>query len=178
MTLLHLDSIKKHFGAQEVLRGASVRLDPGEKVGLVGRNGGGKTTILRLIEGLELPDWGSVTLRKGARLGHVPQRPQFEPGRTVRAEVESGMEETRALLRELEACDHLLGEVHGEELARAMKEHERLSHEVEARGGWEGERAIETVLQGIGLGPEFWEREAATLSGGEKSRVEIGRAHV
>src|SRR5688572_5244182 len=100
MSLLILEDVKKHFGAQEILRGASLRLDPGEKVGLVGRNGGGKTTILRLIEGLEHPDWGSVTLRKGLRLGHVPQRPTFAPGITVRAHVESGLDEVRAVMAE------------------------------------------------------------------------------
>ena len=66
MSLLILDRLKKHYGAQEVLSGAELRIDPGEKIGLVGRNGGGKTTLLRLIEGVETPDWGSVRLRKGA----------------------------------------------------------------------------------------------------------------
>ena len=103
MSLLILEDVKKHFGAQEILRGASFRLDPGEKTGLVGRNGGGKTTILRLIEGLEHPDWGSVTLRRGARLGHVSQRPAFAPSESnplPAAALRSGAARTR-LLRSL-----------------------------------------------------------------------------
>ena len=175
MTLLHLDSLKKHFGAQEILRGASLRLDPGQKIGLVGRNGGGKTTLLRLIEGLELPDWGSVTLRKGASLGHVPQRPEFEPGVVVRAYVEAGLEEAKAAMRELEEVEHRMAGAEGEELARAMTEHDRLAERVKTLGGWEMERRVETVMSGIGLAEPLWDREARTLSGGERSRVALAR---
>jgi ATP-binding cassette subfamily F protein 3 len=175
MSLLILDDVKKHFAAQEILRGASLRLDPGEKVGLVGRNGGGKTTILRLIEGLEQPDWGSVTLRKGARLGHVPQRPVFAPGVTVRAHVESGLDEVRAVMRELETVNHDLTEASGPELERLMKRHDELSEEIEVLGGWETGRRVEVVLSGIGLSEDLWDREASTLSGGETSRTALAK---
>ncbi len=178
MTLLHLDRLQKHFGPQQVLRGASLRIDPGEKVGLVGRNGGGKTTLLRMIEGLEQPDWGSVTLRKGARLGYVPQRPEFAPGVSVRSFVESGLEELRAMRRELELVHERVSTAQGVELERLLAEQERLHQQLEAVADWDAERNVEVVLSGIGLGPQFWEREAATLSGGEKSRVALARVLV
>ena len=175
MSLLILDDVQKHFAAQAVLRGASFRLDPGDKVGLVGRNGGGKTTILRLIEGLETPDWGSVTVRKGARVGHVPQRPAFAPGESVRAYVEGGLAEVRALLAQLEDTNHRMEGAQGEQLERLMKEHDRLAERVDVCGGYHAERAVETVLSGIGLPEALWDREAATLSGGEKSRAALAR---
>jgi ATP-binding cassette, subfamily F, member 3 len=175
MSLLILDDVKKHFGAQEILRGASLRLDPGEKIGLVGRNGGGKTTILRLIEGLEHPDWGSVTLRKGARLGHVAQRPVFAPGTTVRQHVESGLDEVRAVIAELEDVNHHLSDASGVELERWMKRHDELSEEIEVLGGYETGRRAEVVLSGIGLSESLWDREADTLSGGEKSRTALAK---
>jgi ATP-binding cassette subfamily F protein 3 len=175
VSLLILEDLKKHFGAQEILRGTSLRIDPGDKVGLVGRNGGGKTTILRLIEGVEHPDWGTVTLRKGARLGHVEQRPQFDGGMTVRAYVEGGLAEVRAALHELDIVNHRMTELQGVELERLMKEHDRLAALVDALGGWETERKVETVMSGIGLREALWEREAATLSGGEKSRTALAR---
>jgi len=158
-----------------VLRRASLRIDPGEKVGLVGRNGGGKTTLLRLIEGDDHPDWGTVTLRKGATLGHVAQRPEFEAGETVRAYIERGLEATRQALARLEELSHDMGRLTGPELERAVREHDELSHHVELLGGWETERRVESVLRGIGLAPELWEREARSLSGGEKSRVALSR---
>ena len=175
MSLLVLDDVKKHFGSREVLRGASLRVDPGDKVGLVGRNGGGKTTILRLIEGLESPDWGSVGLRKGASLGHVPQRPEFPAGRTVREHVEGGLEEARTALAELEHVNHAMAGASGAELERLLADHDRLAERVRVLGGWETARNVETVLSGIGIGPEMWEREARTLSGGERSRVALAR---
>ena len=175
MSLLVLEEVKKHFGAQEILAGASLRLDPGEKIGLVGRNGGGKTTILRLIEGLEHPDWGSIALRKGSSLGHVPQRPEFEAGVAVRQYVEAGLEEARSALHELQENEHAMASASGEALERLMKEHDRLGERVRVLGGWEMERRIETVMSGIGLAPALWDREARTLSGGERSRVALAR---
>ena len=77
MTILTLDNVQKHFGAQAVLRGASLRIAAGEKIGMVGRNGGGKTTLLRLIERLDQPDWGAVIVPVGIRIAHVTQRPEF-----------------------------------------------------------------------------------------------------
>ncbi|MBK7642278.1 MAG: ABC-F family ATP-binding cassette domain-containing protein [Planctomycetes bacterium] len=178
MTLLHLDGLQKHFGPHEVLRGASLRIDPGEKVGLVGRNGGGKTTLLRMIEGLEQPDWGAVTLRKGARLGYVPQRPEFEPGVSVRAFVESGLDAIRAMRAELESVHERVSVAQGVDLERLLSEQDRLHHQLDSISDWDAERNVEVVLSGIGLGPQFWEREAATLSGGEKSRVALARVLV
>jgi ATP-binding cassette subfamily F protein 3 len=176
VSLLILEDVKKHYGAQEILSGASLRIDPGQKVGLVGRNGGGKTTLLRLIEGLETPDWGRVNLRKGADLGYVPQRAQFDAGVTVRAHVEEGLAEARRTVEQLEATAEAMSTAEGADLERLMAEHQRLTERVEVLGGWEIERRVETVLSGIGLEPALWEREATTLSGGEKSRTSLARA--
>ncbi len=175
MSLLIVENVKKHFGALEVLSGASLTLDPGDKVGLVGRNGGGKSTLLRLIEGLEAPDWGSVKLRRNARLGHVPQRPHFDPGVTVRAHVDAGLGEVRSAIAALDQINAQLSHTSGDELERAMREHDRLSERIDELGGWELERRVETVMSGIGLKPELWDREARTLSGGERSRTALAR---
>ena len=74
MTLVVVEDLRKHFGAQEVLSGATLQLDEGERVGLVGPNGAGKSTLVAMIAGFETPDWGKVQRRKGVKIGHVPQR--------------------------------------------------------------------------------------------------------
>jgi len=178
MSLLILEDLKKHYGAQEVLRGASLTIDPGAKIGMVGRNGGGKTTLLHMITGEELPDWGRVVVKKGARLGYVPQRSSFAPGVTVREHVEGGLEDVRRLIAELEDAGERMADVEGEELERVMREHDRLTHRLDELGGWETERRAETVMSGIGLSAGFWDREARTLSGGEQSRTLLARALV
>lgn len=175
MSLLILEDLKKHFGAQEVLRGASLTIEPGAKVGIVGRNGGGKSTLFRMITGEEAPDWGKVNIRRGARLGTVPQRPVFGDGVSVRAYVEAGLDDARKVMADLEQAGEAMGTAEGEELERVMRRHDELTERLEALGGWELERRVETVLSGIGLGEDFWEREANTLSGGEKNRVALSR---
>jgi len=175
MSLLILNDVKKHFGAQEVLSGASLQLDAGTKIGMVGRNGGGKSTLLRIIMGEESPDWGSAILAKGTRIGSIPQRPHFEPGQTVRGYVEGGLDETRALIAELERTGEAMAHAEGKQLERLMHEHDRLTHRIDDVGGWDAERQVETVLSGIGLPEEFWDREARTMSGGEKGRAALAR---
>ncbi len=175
MTLLSINDLKKHYGAQEILKGASLLLDPGVTIGIVGRNGGGKTTLFRIITGEESPDWGTVALRRGARMGFVPQRPVFAPGLSVRDYVESGLDETKGLLRRIEAIGEEMSTATGTALDRLMREHDELTGRVDELGGWETERRVETVLSGIGLGAEFLEREARSLSGGEKNRVALAR---
>ncbi|MCC6408497.1 MAG: ABC-F family ATP-binding cassette domain-containing protein [Planctomycetes bacterium] len=175
MSLLICQDVKKHYGAQDVLRGATFQIDPGEKIGLIGKNGGGKSTILRLIEGVEQPDGGRIQLRKGASLGHVPQIPEFDAGVTVLQYVEQGLEEVRKLQRELDAIAEHMGHAQGDALEKLVHEHEAKSQRIGDLGGWEIARRIEVVLSGIGLAKDLWTREARTLSGGERSRAALAR---
>ena len=176
MSLLSLENVKKHYASQEVLSGADLKIDPGEKVGIVGRNGGGKTTLFRLIEELEAPDWGRIVLRKGTDVGFVAQRPEFAPGSTVRAHVEGGMARAKEAVAALEKVVEEMGEATGERLDHLMAQQGHLTERVEVLGGWEIERRVEVVMGGIGLGEELWERDSATLSGGEKARTAMARA--
>jgi ATP-binding cassette, subfamily F, member 3 len=175
VTLLLCEGLKRHFGAHEVLRGASLRIDRGDKLGLVGRNGGGKSTLLRILAGEDAPDEGSLVRPKGVRIGHVPQAPTFEPGVIAFDHVEHGLDEPRALAAELARIEGELGDAAGVALERLVARHGELTQAMELLGGWQSEQIVETVLSGIGLDPGLWRREARTLSGGEKSRVALAR---
>jgi ATP-binding cassette subfamily F protein 3 len=178
MTVLTLSGLRKSHGASDILLGVDLTVARGDKLGCVGRNGAGKTTLLRLIEGDEVPDAGTVQLERGARIGHVEQRPHFPPGLTVRAFVEQGLDEVHAIERELEEVSHAMAEAGGEALELLTRRHGDLTARMEFLGGWEADRRIETVLSGIGLDASFWEREARTLSGGERGRASLARVLV
>lgn len=175
MTVLSISGLSKSHGAVEILRNAELNIARGDKIGCVGRNGTGKTTLLRLIEGEEQPDQGSIQLERDARIGYVVQRPVFEPGLTVRAFVEQGLSAIRDIEAELERVSHEMAEAEGQKLESLTKRHGDLTAHMEHLGGWEAEHQVEKVLSGIGLDPSFWEREARTLSGGEKSRACLAR---
>jgi ATP-binding cassette, subfamily F, member 3 len=178
MTVLSISGLGKSHGATEILRAVELNVARGDKIGCVGRNGAGKTTLLRLIEGEETPDHGSIQLEREARIGYVVQRPIFEPGLSVHAFVEQGLSAIRALETELERLSHAMAEVQGPALESLTKRHGEVSAHMEHLGGWEAERQVDTVLSGIGLDESFWEREARTLSGGEKSRACLARVLV
>jgi ATP-binding cassette subfamily F protein 3 len=175
MSLLRAAGLDRHFGPRDVLRGVELAIEPGEKLGLVGRNGGGKSTLLRILAGDESPDGGRVDLQRGTRLGHMSQHPDFAPGETVRAHVEAGMDEARAVHDELERVAHELAQSHGPEQARLVERHGELTARLEFLGGWEIERRAAVALAGLGVPEVLWEREALKLSGGERSRVALAR---
>lgn len=175
MTLLLAQNLKRHFGAHEVLRGADLRIDRGDKLGLVGRNGGGKSTLLRALMGEDRPDDGTLTVPRNVRLGYVPQAPEFAPGVIAFDHVEHGLDEARALAREMAEIEAKLSHAAGDDLDSLVERHGELTQEMEILGGWQSEQLVETVLSGIGLARGLWQREARTLSGGEKSRVALAR---
>jgi len=175
MTVLSIQALKKAHGAREILGGVELFVARGEKIGCVGCNGAGKTTLLRLIEGEEQPDSGSVQLERDARIGYVVQRPVFAEGLSVRAFVQQGLDAIHALEAELERLSHAMADAAGAELDSLTKRHGDLTARMEHLGGWEAEHLVEKVLSGIGLDESFWEREARTLSGGEKSRACLAR---
>ena len=107
MSLITVGNLVKDFGAQRVLEGVSLQVARGEKIGVVGKNGGGKTTLMRLLMGTELPDGGSVRVARGIRLGYLSQIAALDETRTVRQEAESGLDallDAETELRETEAA--------------------------------------------------------------------------
>ena len=175
MSILIVTDLKRQFGAREVLAGANLQVEIGDKIGIVGRNGEGKTTLLRHIEGEETPDSGRVIIGKGSRLAYVRQRPDFAPGQTARDYVETGMAEVRRVASELARLEEEMCTVDGDRLDTVMHQHGEMVERMEFLGGWDAENRVETVMSGIGLDPKLWDRDANTLSGGEKSRTALAR---
>ena len=110
MILLSVESVTKHFGPEPVLAGVTFEVRPGERISLVGPNGTGKTTLLKIIAGLEEADNGSVQRHGTARLGYLDQQPRFLPGRTVWDEALEALGELTGMVREAEHLAHAIGQ--------------------------------------------------------------------
>ena len=178
MPIVNLTNICKSFGADTVLDGLSVRFFAGEKVGMIGPNGCGKTTLLRLILGEIDPDSGKVSVRKGLRVGYLPQESLFDGRRTVLEEMRVGLADVIGISEKLEVLAGRLGELSGAALKACMKEYDRLSARFESVGGYVYETQIKSVLAGLGIGEELHDVKTSALSGGQLSRLGLARVLV
>ncbi|MFZ3042503.1 MAG: ATP-binding cassette domain-containing protein [Thiobacillus sp.] len=171
MPLLTFDRLELAYGHWPLLDGASLVVEAGERIGLIGRNGTGKSSLLKIIAGINPPDAGDIWRKPALKLAYVPQEPQFEPGHTVFEAVAEGVGEAQKLLAEYHAVAHAMAE--GDETVYA--DFERLSHELELADAWRINSRVEETLQRLGLDAD---RAVEALSGGLKKRVALARALV
>jgi ATP-binding cassette subfamily F protein 3 len=172
--LFRLSDVHKAYAGQEVLRGASVQLNPGEHVGLVGRNGAGKTTLFRLVTGEETPDKGDVSKMRGLRLGLLEQHVDFAPGVTVHEAALAAFGELQSIEHEMHELEHRMADA-GDDLERILERYSALQERFEHEGGFEYAARAEMILQGLGFARETWTQACATLSGGQKNRLGLAR---
>jgi len=172
MALVTLANVSKHFGAQRVLDGVSFRIERGDRLALIGSNGAGKSTVLRIIAGLEDADEGSVTRARGIRVAYLPQEPNFKASDTL---YEAMMDAFREAIAAAEQLRSLEGELASDGANSALiEEYGRLQALVE-HAGYDYREQIERVLTGLGLGRETWHRAVDTLSGGQQTRANLSR---
>src|SRR5467141_1309182 len=172
--LFRLSEVHKSYGTQDVLRGVSLQINPGEHVGLVGRNGSGKTTIFRLINNEEPPDRGDVIRARGMRLGLLAQHIHFEPGTTVHESALAAFGHLQQIEHEMHELEHRMAEV-GADLEKVLERYSDLQHEFEREGGFEYGAKAEAILHGLGFDRETWSLETEKLSGGQQNRLGLAR---
>src|SRR5437667_10608943 len=172
--LFRLTDVYKSFGAQDVLRGASFQINPGEHVGLVGRNGAGKTTIFRLVNEEETPDSGQVARARGLNPGLLAQHVHFDVGSTVHESTLAAFGHLQQIEHEMHGLEHRMAEP-GQDLDKILSRYSDLQHEFEREGGFEYSAKAETILQGLGFDRETWQMETEKLSGGQQNRLGLAR---
>jgi ATP-binding cassette, subfamily F, member 3 len=172
--LFRLSDVHKSYGSQDVLRGASLQINPGEHVGLVGRNGAGKTTVFRLVSGEETPDRGDVVRARGVRLGLLAQHVHFEPGSTVHESALAAFGHLQQIEHEMHELEHRMAEA-SDDLEAVLERYSELQHEFEREGGFEYTAKAEAILQGLGFDRESWTLETEKLSGGQQNRLGLAR---
>ncbi len=168
--LFRLSEVHKSYGTQDVLRGTSLQINPGEHIGLVGRNGAGKTTIFRLVNGEETPDKGEVIRARGTKLGLLAQHIHFEAGSTVHESALAAFGHLQQIEHEMHELEHRMAEA-DVDLEKVLERYSDLQHQFEREGGFEYAARAESILQGLGFERETWSLETENLSGGQQNRL-------
>src|ERR1041384_1922582 len=168
--LFRLSEVHKSYGGQDVLRGTSLQVNPGEHVGLVGRNGAGKSTIFRLVRGDETADRGDVVRARGIRLGLLDQHVHFKAGSAVHESALAAFGRLQQIEHEMHELEHRMADA-GDDLEKILERYSDLQHEFEHEGGFEYTAKAESILQGLGFERDMWSLETEKLSGGQQNRL-------
>jgi ATP-binding cassette, subfamily F, member 3 len=176
MLLLSCTDLSRGFDAGPLFEGVGFELFAGERVGLVGPNGVGKTTLLKILAGLDRPDTGEVRLHAGARLALLRQLPDFVPGRGLLDEARSALEELNAAHHDLVATAEALAIAQDEAQRKTLADrydclHEMLSH----HDAFTFDHRVEEILSGLGFKPGDYTRPVETFSGGQQSRLMLAK---
>ena len=157
---------------KEILRGVWLSFYPGAKIGVLGLNGAGKSTVLRIMAGEDREFQGEAYPAEGTRIGYLPQDPKLDPSKDVRGNVEMGVAPIRALLARFDELNEKLGaDLSDAEMEKVMAEHGRVQDAIEASGGWDLDKTLELAMDALRCPPP--DADVTKISGGEKRRVAL-----
>ena len=174
MTILELHHIAMAYGAQDVLVDVSFKINKGEKVGLIGDNGCGKSTILKLIAGIERPVSGTVSKVKGISTGYLEQHLKFQAGRRVEEEIASVFEAVNQMQRKMRKLEDQMANGASDQINVVMEQYGHLQEAFERADGYACQAKIDAVIDGLGI--DAWRDQSVdVLSGGEKNLVGLAK---
>ncbi|MBI2377568.1 MAG: energy-dependent translational throttle protein EttA [Deltaproteobacteria bacterium] len=169
-----MQDLRKAYPNKVILEGLYLSFLPGAKIGVLGVNGAGKSTVLKIMAGVDKEFTGEAKPGKGVTVGYLPQEPQLDATKDVRGNVEQAVASTRALLTRFDELSMKLGEsLSDEEMEKVMNEHGRVQDQIEAKNAWDLDTMLERAMDALRCPPG--DQEVATLSGGERRRVALCR---
>ncbi len=170
--LFRISDAKKSYAGNEILRGVSFQVNAGEKIGLVGRNGAGKTTVFKLVTGVESADSGDVIKASGLKIGMLEQHVDFALGETVHTAALSAFKEIHDIEAEMRSLEKRMETDHSEV---TLHRYANLQTAFEQADGFTYAARAESILMGLGFQKDDWELDTTTLSGGQKNRLGMAR---
>lgn len=173
--ILSCNNISKSFGTDVIIKSCSFNIEDHEKAAIVGINGAGKSTLLKIITGIEPADTGLVTLAKDKTLGYLAQQQNLGSDNTIYDELLSVKQYILDMEKELRSIEKRMNTADGDELENLMKKYSDLNHRFEMENGYAYKSEITGVLKGLGFSEEDFKLNVNTLSGGQKTRVALGR---
>src|ERR1700746_3920460 len=175
--MIQLSGAGKRFGHKLLFENADWLITPQDRIGLVVANGTGKSTLMKILAGLETLDYGSITIAKGTSAGYLPQDGLTLSGRSVFAECMAVFEELRQMEQEIEQLTRKMSKLPHEsvEYAQVADRYHRLEHEFQTRDGYAIDAKVGTVLSGLGFRKEDWGRQTDEFSGGWQMRLALAK---
>lgn len=179
MPLLSFKNLSKFFGARDILKEASWSIEESRRIGLIGPNGVGKTTIFKIILGLEEASSGSVSRLKGLSIGHLSQNPQFAPGHTLHQEMLTAKPMLLEIEEGMKKAEHEMADpgfaIDEGKMAKVMERYADLQSQFTNLDGYAYEARVESVLEGMRFEKKDFEREVTSFSGGEQTRLMLAK---
>jgi ATP-binding cassette subfamily F protein 3 len=177
MILCAANRVGKRWSEDWVFQSVTIEIKDGDRIGLVGPNGCGKSTLLRVLAGVEQPDSGDVFIKKGVRVGYLRQIPVHKEDLSVRAVLYSAFADLTALGQRMKRLETEMSdpELSPQALERTLTRYQICQEEWERRGGYEMDAKVDAVIHGLSLPLDLLDRPFACLSGGEQTKVELGR---
>jgi len=175
--MIQLSTAGKRFGHKLLFEGADWLITNHDRIGLVGANGTGKSTLLKILGGMETVDYGSITVARGISAGYLPQDGLSLSGKTVFSECMSVFDDLRAMEQEMEDLTRKMSELDhaSADYSQVADRYHRLEHEFQTRDGYAVEAKVGTVLAGLGFGKDDWHRETSEFSGGWQMRIALAK---
>ncbi|MBC7232731.1 MAG: ATP-binding cassette domain-containing protein [Chloroflexi bacterium] len=173
MSIVIAEHLSKYYGAQDIFSALAFQVAHGDKIALVGANGVGKTTLLRIIAGLETPSSGRLQVARGIRIGYLSQKADIQSERTLYQEMLEAFAHLRAQQERLRRLEEEMADP--DRRAKAMERYGELLHLFELAGGYTFEQEIRRVLMGLGFEEADFEQPIALLSGGQRTRAQLAK---
>lgn len=175
MIELGINNIAKYYGATKIFENITFDIKTGERIGLIGQNGCGKTTILKILMGIEDYQEGTINLRKGAKMGYLNQIPRYEDNAKTIDVIRMAFDNIFLIKQQLNQLEKQFETLNEVDLEKAMKQYGKLSGQYELNGGYDLETRINKITEGLQITDSLKEMVFENLSGGEKTRVMLAK---